>query len=51
MGHGAMLTLGAYFTWWADRAGVPFVPAVLLAAAGRGLVGLLLEHLIDPPLL
>ena len=26
MGHGAMLTLGAYFTWWLTRHGVPFVP-------------------------
>ena len=39
MGHGAMLTLGAYFTWFATTSGVPFLPSVLLAAAGfrRGL--------------
>ncbi len=46
MGHGAMLTLGAYFTWAATTAGVPFVPAVLMAACGVGLIGLLLEHLL-----
>lgn len=46
MGHGAMLTLGAYLTWAATGAGIPFVAAVLLAALGVGLVGLLLEHFI-----
>lgn len=46
MGHGAMLTLGAYFTWALTANGVPFVIAVPLAALGVGLVGLLLEHLI-----
>ena len=46
LGHGAMLTLGAYFTWWATAHGVPFVPAVLLAATGVALVGLVLEHLL-----
>jgi branched-subunit amino acid ABC-type transport system permease component len=46
MGHGAFLTLGAYFTWAATTAGIPFIPAVLLAALGVGLVGLVLEHLI-----
>jgi branched-subunit amino acid ABC-type transport system permease component len=46
MGHGAMLTLGAYFTWALTVNGVPFVLAVPLAAFGVGLVGLLLEHLI-----
>jgi branched-subunit amino acid ABC-type transport system permease component len=46
MGHGAFLTLGAYLTWAATTAGVSFIPAVLLAALGVGLVGLVLEHLI-----
>ncbi len=46
MGHGAMLTLGAYFTWKATTSGVPFVPAVLLAAVGVAVVGLALEHLV-----
>jgi branched-subunit amino acid ABC-type transport system permease component len=46
LGHGAMLTLGAYFTWWTTAHGIPFVPAVLLAALGVGAVGLLLEHLL-----
>jgi urea transport system permease protein len=46
MGHGAMLTLGAYLTWAAASAGAPFFLAVLLAGAGVGIVGLLLEHLV-----
>jgi len=46
MGHGAMLTLGAYLTWAATTAGIPFVPAVLGAAAGVGVVGFLLEHFL-----
>jgi branched-subunit amino acid ABC-type transport system permease component len=46
LGHGAMLTLGAYFTWACTSAGVPFVVAVVVAAAGVGVIGLLLEHLV-----
>ena len=46
MGHGAMLTLGAYFTWWLTRHGMPFVPSVLLSAAAVGLIGLAFEHLV-----
>jgi branched-subunit amino acid ABC-type transport system permease component len=46
MGHGAMLTLGAYFTRWLTHHGMPFVPAVLLLAAAVGVVGLLFEHFI-----
>ena len=46
MGHGAMLTLGAYFTWAATSHGVPFLAAVPLAALAVGHVGLLLEHLL-----
>ncbi len=46
MGHGAMLTLGAYLTWAGTTQGLPFVVAVLLAATGVALVGLLLEHLL-----
>jgi branched-subunit amino acid ABC-type transport system permease component len=46
MGHGAMLTLVAYFTWWFTRSGMPFVPSVLLAAGVVGAVGLLFEHLL-----
>lgn len=44
MGHGAMLTLGAYFTWAATTAGAPFALAVLAAAAGVAAIGLALEH-------
>ncbi len=46
LGHGAMLTLGAYFTWACTSAGVPFVVAVLVAAAGVGVIGLFLEHFV-----
>ncbi len=46
MGHGAMMTLGAYFTWAATSAGVPFPLAVVIAAVGVGVVGLLLEHFL-----
>jgi urea transport system permease protein len=46
MGHGAMLTLGAYFTWWLTQHGLAFVPGVLLSAAAVGAVGLLFEHFI-----
>lgn len=46
LGHGAMLTLGAYFTWATTSAGVPFLPAVIIAALGVGLIGLVLEHLV-----
>jgi branched-subunit amino acid ABC-type transport system permease component len=46
MGHGAMLTLGAYFTWWLTQHGLPFVPGVLLSAVAVGAVGVLFEHFI-----
>ena len=46
LGHGAMLTLGAYFTWATTSAGVPFLLAVALAALGVGLIGLALEHFV-----
>ena len=46
LGHGAMLTLGAYITWASTAAGVPFLLAVVIAALGVGLIGLVLEHLV-----
>lgn len=46
MGHGAMLTLGAYFTWWSVNAGFPFAAAVIIAATCVAIVGLALEHFI-----
>ena len=54
MGHGAMLTLGAYFCWALVSGGVPFLFAVVLAAVGVGLIGLVLEtvlirHFYDRP--
>jgi len=46
MGHGAMLTLGAYLTWFATSVGTPFPAAVIVAALGVALVGLVLEHVV-----
>lgn len=46
MGHGALLTLGAYFTWLALGYGVPFILAVVLAAIGVAAIGCAFEHLI-----
>ena len=46
LGHGAMLTLGAYFTWACTSAGVPFIVAVVVAALGVGVIGLGLEHFV-----
>ena len=46
MGHGAMLTLGAYFTWATTTAGVPFILAIVIATLGVAIVGLILEHII-----
>ena len=46
MGHGAMLTLGAYFTWAGIDIGIPFVLSVIIAGILVGIIGTLLEHLI-----
>ncbi len=46
LGHGAMLTLGAYLSWYAVESGAPFFVAVLFAATGVGLIGLVFEHLV-----
>ncbi|WP_287995380.1 branched-chain amino acid ABC transporter permease [Acidiphilium sp.] len=46
MAHGAMITLGAYFTWACLSAGFPFVLAVMVAVLGVGLVGLIVEHVL-----
>jgi branched-subunit amino acid ABC-type transport system permease component len=46
LGHGAMLTLGAYFTWAGVEAGLPFFIAVGVAGVGVGIVGLAFEHLV-----
>lgn len=46
MGHGAMLALGAYFTWAMVGAGVPFVLAVAGATIGVAIVGLVFEALV-----
>jgi branched-subunit amino acid ABC-type transport system permease component len=46
MGHGAMLTLGAYLTWAATRVGVPFPAAAFSAALGVAIAGLAFEHFV-----
>jgi len=46
MGHGAMLTLGAYFTWAGIGIGIPFVLSVIIAGILVGIIGTLLEHFI-----
>ena len=46
LGHGAMLTLGAYFMWATTNIGIPFLLSVLIAGVGVGVVGLVLEHLV-----
>lgn len=46
LGHGAMLTLGSYLTWQGTQVGLPFVFAVLVGAAGVGLIGFVFEVLV-----
>lgn len=46
MGHGAMLTLGAYFTWYFLSLNIPFFICIFLSGLGVALVGILLEHFI-----
>lgn len=46
MGHGALLALGAYFTWTLTGHGIAFPFAVVLATAGVGVVGLVFEVLV-----
>lgn len=46
MGHGAMLALGAYFTWALVGAGAPFIFAVAGATFGVAIVGLVFEALV-----
>jgi len=46
MGHGAMLTLGAYFTWAGIQIGIPFVITVLISGIIVGIIGVIFEHYI-----
>lgn len=46
MGHGAMLTLGAYLTWFFISLNIPFLLCVLLSGIGVAIIGVLLEHFI-----
>lgn len=46
LGHGAMLTLGAYCCWWTTQMGLPFPICVVIAAIIVGLVGGLFEEVV-----
>lgn len=46
LGHGAVLTIGAYVTWQAVTEGVPFFIAVIIAAVVAGVIGAVLELLV-----
>lgn len=46
LGHGAMLTLGAYLYWTATTAGAPFIVGIVVAALGVAAIGLAFEHAI-----
>jgi branched-subunit amino acid ABC-type transport system permease component len=46
MGHGAMLTLGAYVTWALQQKGIPFGVSVVLAGVAVACVGVVFEHFI-----
>lgn len=46
LGHGAMLTIGAYVNWQLVKYGLPFGVSVLGAAAVVAVVGAVFEHLM-----
>lgn len=46
LGHGAMLTLGAYCCWWTVHLGLPFPLCVFIAAVIVALVGGLFEEVV-----
>jgi urea transport system permease protein len=46
MGHGAMLTLGAYLTWYFISLNIPFFLCIIFSGIGVALVGIALEHFI-----
>ena len=46
MGHGAMLTLGAYLTWYFISLNIPFFLCIIFSGIGVALVGITLEHFI-----
>ena len=46
MGHGAMLTLGAYLTWYFMSLNIPFFLCIMFSGIGVALVGIALEHFI-----
>ena len=46
MGHGAMLTLGAYLTWYFMFLNIPFFLCIIFSGIGVALVGIALEHFI-----
>jgi branched-chain amino acid transport system permease protein len=47
--HGQMLMLGAYATFFLVQAGVPFLPAVVLAMGGVALLGAVMERVFFRP--
>lgn len=46
LGHGAMLTLGAYCCWWGVQLGLPFPVCVVLAAIVVAVVGGIFEEVV-----
>ena len=46
MGHGAMLTLGAYLTWYFISLKIPFFLCILFSGLGVAFIGVILEHFI-----
>ena len=49
--HGDLLTLGAFLMVAMTQAGMPWLPALLLAMLGTGLVGMLMERVVLRPLI
>ncbi len=47
--HGQMLMLGAYGTFFLVRAGVPFLPAMVIAMGGVALLGVIVERVFFRP--
>ena len=48
--HGEVLMLGAFFTYYAERAGFPFLPAAVIGVGGTIIAGLLMERVAYRPL-
>jgi len=48
--HGEVLMLGAFFTYYAERAGFPFLPAAIIGVGGTIIAGMLMERVAYRPL-